>query len=87
MLCPMSLVLGQVCLALSGCVLCVKHHTRMNDIHLLECIALSPLREKYQQLFCPHGSMRQFMWQNDLPQLARFVIECLQFLAAAQSTG
>ena len=54
---------------------------------LLECTALSPLREKYQQLICPHVSMRQFMWQNDLPQLARFVIECLQFLAAAQSTG
>ena len=33
MLCPMSLVLGQVCLAFSGCVLCVKHHTQMNDIH------------------------------------------------------
>ena len=32
-----------------------------------------------QQLFCPHVSMRQFMWQNDLPQLARFVIECLEF--------
>ena len=54
---------------------------------LLECTALSPLRENYQQLFCPHVSMRQFMWQNDLPQLARFVIECLQFLAAAQATG
>ena len=54
---------------------------------LLECTAMSLLREKYQQLFCPHVSMRQFMWQNDLPQLARFVIECLQFLAAAQSTG
>ena len=54
---------------------------------LLECTALSPLREKYQQLFCPHVSMRQFMWQNNLPQLARFVIECLQFLAAAQATG
>ena len=76
--------LGQGCLALSGCVLCVNHHTQMNG---LECTAMSPLREKYQQLFCPHVSMRQFMWQNDLPQLARFVIECLQFLAAAQFTG
>ena len=50
---------------------------------LLECTALSPLREKYQQLFCPHVSMRQLMWQNDLPQLARFDIESLKFLAAA----
>ena len=87
MLCPMSLVLGQVCLALSGCVLCNQAPYSDERHTLLECTTLSPLREKYQQLFCPHVSMRQFMWQNDLPQLARFVIECLQFLAAAQATG
>ena len=68
------------------CPLCQSPYS--DERHtLLECTALSPLREKYQQLFCPHVNMRQFMWQNDLPQLARFVIECLQFLAAAQSTG
>ena len=33
MLCPMSLVLGPGCLALSGCVLYVNHHTQMNGIH------------------------------------------------------
>ena len=85
MLCPMSLVLGPGCLALSGCVPCQSPHS--DERHtLLECTALSPLREKCQQLFCPHVSMPQFMWQI-LPQLARFVIECLKFLAAALSTS
>ena len=59
------------------CPLCQSPYSEERHT-LLECTALSPLREKYQQLFCPHVSMRQFMWQNDLPQLARFVIERLQ---------
>ena len=68
------------------CPLCQSPYS--DERHaLVECTALSALRETYPQLFCPHVSMRQFMWQNDLTQLARYVIECLQFLAAAQSTG
>ena len=68
------------------CPLCQSPYS--DERHtLLECRALSSLRETYSQLFSPHVSMRQLMWQNDLPQLARYVIECLQFMAAAQSTG
>ena len=58
-----------------GPILCTLRSTR----------STSPLRETSSQLSCPHVSMRR--WQNDLPQLARYVIECLQLLAAAQSTG
>ena len=68
------------------CPLCQSPYS--DERHtLLECTASRPLREKYQQLFCPPVSMRQCIWQNDLPQLARFVIECLKFMAAAQFTS
>ena len=51
------------------------------------CASLPRLLRLGVSLFIPDFSMRQFMWQNDLPQLARYVIKCLKFLAAAQSTS
>ena len=51
---------------------------------LLECSALTHLRDKYQQLFRAHIYVRQFLWQHDMLQLVRFVIECLNSFAAAE---
>ena len=51
---------------------------------LLECPALAHLREQYQQLFGAHTFMRQFMWQADMLQLARYVVACLKAVEAAQ---
>ena len=51
---------------------------------LLECPALVSLRDKYNQLFCVHNSMRQFLWQNNMLLLVRYVIKCLDSFAATQ---
>ena len=51
---------------------------------LLECPALVSLREKYHQLFCVHNSMRQFLWQNNMLLLVRYVMKCLDSFAATQ---
>ena len=78
MLCPMSLVLGLECLALKG-ALCQQPFS--DERHaLLECPALTQIREKYQQLFCVHNPMRQFLWQSDMLQLVRFM-DCLDSFA------
>ena len=51
---------------------------------LLECSALTALRQRYGQLFSERNSMREFLWQNDMVQLARYVVECLKAFAAVQ---
>ena len=64
------------------CPLCQSQYC--DERHaLLECPALVSLREKYHQLFCVHNSMRQFLWQNNMLLLVRYVIKCLDSFAAA----
>ena len=65
------------------CPLCQSQYC--DERHaLLECTALVSLREQYHQLFCVHNSMRQFLWQNKLLLLVRYVIKCLDSFAATQ---
>ena len=65
------------------CPLCQSQYC--DERHaLLECPALVSLREKYHQLFCVHNSMRQFLWQNNMLLLVRYVIKCLDSFAATQ---
>ena len=65
------------------CPLCQSQYC--DERHaLLECLALVSLRDKYHQLFCVHNSMRQFLWQNNMLLLVRYVIECLDSFAATQ---
>ena len=65
------------------CPLCQSQYC--DERHaLLECPALVSLREKYHQLFCVHNSMRQFLWQNNMILLVRYVIKCLDSFAATQ---
>jgi len=58
----------------------------MGDIgdehHLVfTCPALEHIRCRYRHLFGPHTStMVQFLWQDDLLAVARFVTDCLDFV-------
>ena len=65
------------------CPLCQSQYA--DERHaLLECSALTALRQRYGQLFSERNSMREFLWQNDMVQLARYVVECLKAFAAVQ---
>ena len=65
------------------CPLCQSQYC--DERHaLLESPALISLREKYHQLFCVHNSMRQFLWQNNMLLLVRYVIKCLDSFATTQ---
>ena len=43
---------------------------------LLECAGLSAVRQRYAPLFGSTASMRDFVWQQDVVLLAKFVAEC-----------
>ena len=59
------------------CPLCTSQHA--DERHaLMECPALAALRQRYEQLFSGRDSMCQFMWQPDMVQLVRYVVECLK---------
>ena len=45
---------------------------------LLECSSLTVLRQRYGQHFSERNSMREFLWQNDMVQLARYVCGVLE---------
>ena len=54
---------------------------------LLECPAFTQLRELHQQHFRAHmctAPRADLLWQSDMLQLVRFVVECLDSVAAAQ---
>ena len=43
---------------------------------LLECAGLSAVRQRYAPLFGSTASMRDFVWQQDVVLLAKFIAEC-----------
>ncbi len=59
------------------CPLCGSRYA--DERHtLLECPALAALRQQYRQLFNGRDSICQFMWQTDMVQLVRYVVQCLK---------
>ena len=65
------------------CPLCGSQYS--DERHaLLECPALAALRQQYGQLFSARTCMRSFLWQGDMVQLAKYVVECLKAYAVQQ---
>lgn len=60
------------------CLLC-QTHTIGDEQHIVfECPALQDLRQRYHVLFQDgHMTMRQFMWQDNLVQVAHFIKDSL----------
>jgi len=63
------------------CQLC-DGHVLGDELHLVfECPSLQHLRGKFAALFGPGiDTMQQFMWQADLLNVARFILESFEFL-------
>ena len=68
-------------------------HCSLGDVgderHLtFVCPAVQHVRDKYRQLFAlGRPSMREFMWQDDIRAVVRFVVECLDVLEAPASAS
>ena len=75
---PIIVGVGMGCLILKGYALCVSLNMQMNGTHLLECSALTHLRDiSFLVHTFPSG---RFLWQHDMLQVVQFVIECLNSL-------
>ena len=45
-----------------------------DEMHLVfECAAMADLRDQFPDIFQPHQTMQQFMWQPKLLQAAKFL--------------
>ncbi len=58
-----------------------------DEQHLVfTCPALEHIRSRYRHLFGPRTfTMVQFLWQEDMVSVARFVTDCFDFLRSADS--
>ena len=60
-----------------------------DEYHLVfSCSAVQHIRDRYPGLFRPTVStMVEFLWQDALVSVVRFVVECLDVLQAASSSN
>ena len=70
------------------CTHCSSHDIG-DEYHLVfSCSAVQHIRDRYPGLFRPTVStMVEFLWQDDLVSVVRFVVECLDVLQAAPSSN
>jgi len=70
------------------CTHCSSHDIG-DEYHLVfSCSAVQHIRDRYPGLFRPTVStMVEFLWQDDLVSVVRFVVECLDVLQAASSSN
>ena len=67
------------------CSYCASHSVGDERHFVFDCIALTPIRVKYLDLFGPTiVTMQQFMWQDNLVRVAHFVFDCF---ASLQTLG
>ena len=67
------------------CSYCASHSVGDERHFVFDCIALTPIRVKYLDLFGPTIiTMQQFMWQDNLVRVAHFVFDCF---ASLQTLG
>ena len=57
------------------CPLCDSHYPDERHV-LLECPSLGALRQEFSTLFVEGQTLRMFMWQQDVPLLAKFIARC-----------
>ena len=61
----------RICLLCNLGSLCDEKHV------VFECPALQGLRDEYATLFADVCTMKQFLWQDDLVSVAKFIHACL----------
>ena len=61
----------RICLLCNLGSLCDEKHV------VFECPALQGLRDEYATLFSDVCTMKQFLWQDDLVSVAKFIHACL----------
>ena len=67
------------------CSYCASHSVGDERHFVFDCIALTPIRVKYLDLFGPTiVTMQQFMWQDNLVGVEHFVFDCF---ASLQTLG
>ena len=67
----------RICHACNSSAVCDEKHM------IFECPALHILRDKYAHLFSGNiTTMKQFMWQENIPQVMLFVRDCLNTILA-----
>ena len=63
------------------CSYCASHSVGDERHFVFDCVALQPIRVMYLDLFGPAMvTMQQFMWQDNLVRVARFVFDCFALL-------
>ena len=61
----------RMCLLCDSGSLCDEKH------RVFQCSALQGLRDEYAPLFSDMCTMKQFLWQDDLVSVAKFIHACL----------
>ena len=52
---------------------------------VFECSALQGLRDEYASLFSDVCTMKQFLWQDDLVSVAKFIHACLDKMFSCET--
>jgi hypothetical protein len=75
-----------ICLSLSLCKLLPLGDIGDEHHLIFRCSAVQHIRDSYSGLFRANvQTMVQFMWQDDLVSVVKFVVQCLDFLQAGSS--
>ena len=69
----------RLCLLCNLGSLCDEKHV------LFECSALQGLRDEYASLFSDVCTMKQFLWQDDLFSVAKFIHACLDKMFSCET--
>ena len=69
----------RLCLLCNLGSLCDEKHV------VFECSALQGLRDEYASLFSGVCTMKQFLWQDDLVSVAKFIHACLDKMFSCET--
>ena len=69
----------RLCLLCNLGSLCDEKHV------VFECSALQGLRDEYASLFSDVCTMKQFLWQDDLVSVAKFIHACLDKMFSCET--
>ena len=71
--CQRILAASLACLDTRGCASFVALFLVMRCTWSFECAAMTDLHGQFPDIFQPHHTMQQFMWQPNLLQVAKFL--------------